>query len=87
MVQVPVGQATLGRIINVIGEAIDERGDIKNTFLGFIMKLRPSLNKGQNKKFWREELRLWTFWHHISMVARLVCLVELGLVKQCSSWS
>jgi F0F1-type ATP synthase beta subunit len=27
-VQVPVGRATLGRIINVIGEAIDERGDI-----------------------------------------------------------
>jgi len=26
--QVPVGRATLGRIINVIGEAIDERGDI-----------------------------------------------------------
>jgi F0F1-type ATP synthase beta subunit len=56
-IQVPVGRATLGWIINVIGEAIDERGDIKNTFLGFIMKLRPSLNKGQNKKFWREELR------------------------------
>ncbi len=28
MPQVPVGRATLGRIINVIGEAIDERGDI-----------------------------------------------------------
>ncbi|CAK9221015.1 unnamed protein product [Sphagnum troendelagicum] len=28
-IQVPVGQATLGRIINVIGEAIDERGDIR----------------------------------------------------------
>jgi F0F1-type ATP synthase beta subunit len=28
VVQVPVGRATLGRIINVIGEAIDERGDI-----------------------------------------------------------
>jgi F-type H+-transporting ATPase subunit beta len=27
-IQVPVGRATLGRIINVIGEAIDERGDI-----------------------------------------------------------
>ncbi|KAL6539023.1 hypothetical protein OROMI_025349 [Orobanche minor] len=27
--EVPVGRATLGRIINVIGEPIDERGDIK----------------------------------------------------------
>jgi F0F1-type ATP synthase beta subunit len=26
--QVPVGRATLGRIINVIGEPIDEKGDI-----------------------------------------------------------
>lgn len=26
--QVPVGRATLGRIINVIGEPIDERGEI-----------------------------------------------------------
>jgi F0F1-type ATP synthase beta subunit len=25
---VPVGRATLGRIINVIGEPIDEKGDI-----------------------------------------------------------
>nr|GMC97031.1 ATP synthase subunit beta, mitochondrial-like [Ipomoea batatas] len=28
-ITVPVGRATLGRIINVIGEAIDERGDLK----------------------------------------------------------
>ena len=26
---VPVGKGTLGRIMNVIGEAVDERGDIK----------------------------------------------------------
>lgn len=26
--QVPVGRATLGRIINVIGEPIDEKGDL-----------------------------------------------------------
>ncbi|KAK7844521.1 atp synthase subunit beta-3 [Quercus suber] len=28
-ITVPVGRATLGRIINVIGEAIDQRGDLK----------------------------------------------------------
>jgi len=28
-IRIPVGQATLGRIINVIGEPIDERGPIK----------------------------------------------------------
>jgi hypothetical protein len=31
--------------------------------------------------------RLWTFWHHISVVVRLVCLVELGWVRRCLSWS
>lgn len=28
-IQIPVGPETLGRIINVIGEPIDERGPIK----------------------------------------------------------
>ena len=28
-IQVPVGPETLGRIINVIGEPIDERGEVK----------------------------------------------------------
>jgi F-type H+-transporting ATPase subunit beta len=30
-ISIPVGPATLGRIINVIGEAIDERGPVKTT--------------------------------------------------------
>jgi len=33
---VPVGRATLGRIMNVIGEPIDEKGDISKQ-LDFIM--------------------------------------------------
>ena len=28
-IQVPVGPETLGRIINVVGESIDEKGDVK----------------------------------------------------------
>ena len=32
--QVPVGRATLGRIINVIGEPIDEKGDLSKN-LGY----------------------------------------------------
>ncbi len=30
-ITVPVGKATLGRIFNVLGEAVDECGDVKNT--------------------------------------------------------
>ena len=29
MIEVPVGQATLGRVINVVGDALDGRGEIK----------------------------------------------------------
>lgn len=32
VIQVPVGRATLGRIINVIGEPIDEKGDLSKNF-------------------------------------------------------
>ena len=35
--QVPVGRATLGRIINVIGEPIDEKGDISKRFAKFLI--------------------------------------------------
>lgn len=31
--QVPVGRATLGRIINVIGEPIDEKGDLSKNLV------------------------------------------------------
>ena len=33
LIQVPVGRATLGRIMNVIGEPIDEKGEL-STFVG-----------------------------------------------------
>ncbi|KAL2485042.1 ATP synthase subunit beta-3 [Abeliophyllum distichum] len=51
-ITVPVGRATLGRIMNVIGEPIDERGDIskrhclnRSTIYQFIMKLQPLWSK------------------------------------------
>jgi len=39
---VPVGPETLGRIMNVIGEPIDERGPIKATKLYPIHRDAPS---------------------------------------------
>lgn len=54
LLQVPVGRATLGRIINVIGEAIDERGDIsKDLFhptIFFVFVLEFSL--GSHSLVW-----------------------------------
>lgn len=42
-IRVPVGKSVLGRIINVIGDPIDERGDIKSEFYSFIHNEAPEL--------------------------------------------
>ena len=41
-IRVPVGPATLGRIMNVIGEPIDEAGPIDNTHMASIHREAPS---------------------------------------------
>ncbi|XLU94717.1 hypothetical protein S245_009069, partial [Arachis hypogaea] len=47
LVIVPVGRATFGRIINVIGEPIDEKSDLK--------KLLLLLNKPLSNRFLSQE--------------------------------
>ena len=42
-VEVPVGEATLGRIINVIGEPIDEKGELKTNSKSSIHRSSPTL--------------------------------------------
>mgnify|MGYP001079602607 CR=1 FL=1 len=42
-ISVPVGEKTLGRIINVLGEPIDEKGEIKTKTRDSIHKAAPSL--------------------------------------------
>ena len=43
-IQVPVGPETLGRIINVIGEPIDERGEVKTKESWPIHRAAPEFN-------------------------------------------
>jgi len=43
-IQVPVGPETLGRIVNVIGEPIDEKGDVKTKENWPIHRQAPSFN-------------------------------------------
>ena len=43
-IKVPVGPETLGRIINVIGEPIDERGDVKSSDNWPIHRSAPEFN-------------------------------------------
>jgi len=42
-VEVPVGESTLGRIMNVVGEPIDEKGEIKSKGKSSIHRLSPTL--------------------------------------------
>ncbi|XP_073818689.1 ATP synthase subunit beta, mitochondrial-like isoform X2 [Musca autumnalis] len=42
-IRVPVGRSTLGRILNVIGDPIDERGPIKSEFYSFIHAEAPEM--------------------------------------------
>jgi len=52
-ISVPVGPKTLGRIMNVVGEPIDERGPIGNRKLPqFMLMHLSSQNNQQNQKFW-----------------------------------
>ncbi len=44
-ISVPVGEGTLGRIMNVIGEPIDEKGEIKTEFLSPIHAQAPALDQ------------------------------------------
>lgn len=44
-IRVPVGPSTLGRILNVIGEPIDERGPVKTDFHSFIHNESPVLTE------------------------------------------
>ena len=44
-IQVPVGPETLGRIINVIGEPIDERGEVKTKETWPIHRAAPEFNE------------------------------------------
>ena len=43
-IKVPVGPETLGRIINVIGEPIDEKGDVKSKENWPIHRAAPEVN-------------------------------------------
>nr|XP_032290853.1 ATP synthase subunit beta, mitochondrial isoform X1 [Drosophila virilis] len=42
-IRVPVGKVVLGRIVNVVGDPIDERGEIKSEFYSFIHNEAPEL--------------------------------------------
>ena len=52
-ISVPVGNATLGRIVNVVGEPVDEQGPVKSKdIVQFTNQLQSSLSSLQSQKSW-----------------------------------
>jgi F-type H+-transporting ATPase subunit beta len=58
-ITVPVGEATLGRIINVIGEPVDEAGPVDATQTRGIHQEAPEFVEQSTES----ALKWWTFWH------------------------
>jgi F-type H+/Na+-transporting ATPase subunit beta len=55
-IQVPVGKATLGRIMDVLGAPIDERGPVSATLTASIHRKAPT-NSALRKNCWRPASR------------------------------
>jgi len=65
-ITVPVGPATLGRILNVIGEPIDEQGPL-NTDKRYPIhrEAPPSTSRRPRRRSWSPASRWWICWRRI----------------------
>jgi F-type H+-transporting ATPase subunit beta len=76
-IEVPVGDETLGRIMNVIGEPVDEAGPVK-TKMPSAPSTRKRLNSSSSRrkpKFSSRASRSWTCWRRTPRAARSACSV------------
>lgn len=61
-ISVPVGKATLGRIFNVLGEPVDEMGDVDMSTTSPIHRKSPMFTELETKpSILRQELKLLIF--------------------------
>ena len=84
-IEVPVGPETLGRIVNVIGEPIDERGPIGNTHRPCRSTVRPRSTSISRRKrnSWSPVLRLSTFSHLTPRAVRLASSAVRVSARPC----
>jgi len=87
-ISVPVGPETLGRIMNVIGEPVDEAGPIVTA--SSAPSTRTPLLMSNSRPRHRSSSpasRSSTFWLLTPRAARSVCSVALALARPFSSWN
>ena len=87
-IRVPVGPKTLGRIMNVIGEPIDERGPIGSDMTAPIhARLRPSSISRPKPRSLSRASRLSICWLPTRGAARSACSAAPGSARPSSSRS
>jgi len=81
-IQVPVGDGTLGRIMNVIGEPVDEAGPIKSDIRrGIHQDAPPFVEQSTEAAMLVPALKLWTSWLLTRRAVKLASSVVPVLVK------
>ena len=82
-ISVPVGKAALGRMMNVVGEPIDGKGDIQSNELNLIHKPAPTFQDQSTKtEVFETGIKVIDLLAPFLKEVKLVSLVELVLVKQ-----
>jgi len=72
-ISVPVGDATLGRILNVIGEPVDEGAPIKAKETRATSPRPSSRRSRPSRKSWSQASRSSTCWPPMQRAARSAC--------------
>ena len=82
-IQVPVGPKTLGRIINVIGEPIDQKGEVETKENWPIHRQAPSFNdQSTETEILVTGIKVIDLLAPYAKGGKSACLVELVLEKQ-----
>ena len=87
-VKMPVGEATLGRMFNVIGEPIDGKGPVNATEYLPIHREAPAFTDiAPRPNCSRPASRSLTCSRPMPRAARSVCSAAQASARPCSSWS
>jgi F-type H+-transporting ATPase subunit beta len=85
-ISVPVGPKTLGRILNVVGEPIDDNGPVgADQFAPIHAKAPPSSTSRPKRRSWSPASRSSTFSRLTPRAARSACSAARALARPCSS--
>ena len=88
-IMMPVGPETLGRILNVIGEPVDERGPVETKLRMPIHRPAPRIHRPVDRgaRSWSPGSRWSTCWRRTPRAARSACSAAPGSARPSSSWN